>query len=476
MIEETKKDSVCTEEPMEEAEQIAPAETRESEPRSRTWRTARPLRRREHRDLWHRLNTKMLAIRVAVATSILFLLTCVLAVFLYLQLQSTERQYAEEMDLLAQQSALLGAEKERALLELGDLKSERDLLKGRLTSLNEELDRVKQERDELIKNDAVITALQAEIDDLKNQLAEKEARIAALEKRIYRENELDLKALLPKLQSIQELLENGAPMHTVSVEKKDEYGKPYFEDEEHYPNLSLFVFDSLTGLSYRWQVGKTYDSGTLRYLIYATALLERASEEQGSLSEGAGDVTLHYDLSRVYTLRREDVMSGSGILKNAEPGSTYTHLDLIRILLSYCDATAYHVLHNSYGDDVVTLLLSGIEGITAVEPDKLTASDYLLILRRTVGLIESDSPYAADLKDALTAAVSTHYSQATQGTVGRQYSSGEEGYHELGIRFGEDGALMVVLMSDMTNRSSEWSTYLTTVYRQINELMDLLRG
>ena len=309
-------------------------------------------------------------------------------------------------------------------------------------------------------------------------IAEKDAQIAELEQAL-KKKPVDLVPITEKLLALQELLKSGAPLHTVSVKKTDEYGNPYFEDVQVYPNLSLSVQDRETGMVYQWEVGKAYESGEFVRMIYALALLECATEEQAALENSNQGGTLTYDLTARYTLMPEDLQGGSGILQNETAGKVYTYLDLIEILLSYNDSIAYQILLRRFEDRPMAVFLTKVEAFAGRDSlDKLTASDLTVILDRMQALIDSDSPYATRLKNALTSAVATYYSQAstTATAVGRYHSLTATGHHEIAIRYDDTHAMTVVLLTDITVVTPEWGAYLISLYQSLNDLMLAFRA
>lgn len=435
------------------------------------WKTPRKLRIKKEHNLRYQINAKLMAIRIAALMTALFLLAAGLLAVLYIQMLDTEDQFHKDQSDLEHEKLLLEEEKAEALLQLADLRSERQVLLNRINEIEQELQSVKAERDELIANDAVITQLNQDIAELRAQIAEKDAEIAELQKQLLPDHEVNLQPLLVQLQEIQTLLELGAPYKTVSVKKFDEYGTPYYEDELVYPNISLYLSDPDTGLSYVWQTGNSYEIAELRHLILALAVFDCAEQELSSLPENAADPQLLYDLNKKYSLKSEDIVPGTGILKNVPAGTEYTYLDLIKIMLSYCDVTAYHIIQAEF-KDAVTVFLPKIEGLSSSKQDaQMTAKDMMLILSWTYNAIRSGSPYAEELSGALTTAVSTNLSQAVSGTVLKQHAASGKGYHELGIRITEKQTYMVVVMTDLSEVTPELNSYLQNLYHALNDLI-----
>ncbi len=442
--------------------------------RGGNWVTKRKLHRSLKGDLAHRVETKTLFIRVSIVTTLLFLLVSVLSILLYVQLLDAERNHNAEIDEANKQNALLSADVEGLTRELTDLRAERDRLAGNLEATLIELKAVKAERDELLNNDAVISSLKAQVTELEAQIAKKDAEIAALTEKLNQKVEMPIGSLAEKMSAVETLLASGAPMQTVSVKKYDKYGVVYYEDEPVYPNLSVYLYDERTGISYAWESGKTYEIGELKYFLYGLALLQAADREQAGLQGGAAQ-SLVYDLDAVYTLKASDIVPGSGIIKNDKPGTQYTYLRLAEIMLSYCDGTAYHLLYQRYGEEPLRLFLASLPELTSNEIEsKLSARDWMLILRRANAMMRENGTYAEQIKSALTGAVATIHSQTVGGSVARQYSRTETGHHELGIQMSGDG-LIVVMMSDVSEMDARWSSYLTKLYRAMDDMMAVFR-
>ncbi len=436
------------------------------------WKTSRKLRRkRKPLDLLQRLYSKKLSIRIAIVTMALFLLTGTLSVLLFIQMLRAEDQYHMEKIEADQMQLLLNTEKTEALATLADLRSERDVLKTQLNEALTELARLQQERDEMTDNDAEIARLTQEVADLQLQIEERDAQIEALTSDKQPSAEVNLQPVFGKLQAIQTLLESGAPKKTEQVKKTDSLGTIYYEEELVDANISVYAYDPDTGLSYVWEAGNTYDTGELKHLLLGLAILDCAAREQASIPEGTQAGKLTYDLTKEYELKSADIVAGSGILKNAEPGTKYTYLELIEIMLSYCDVTAYSRLSRAF-PDAAEEYLPKIKGLSSKKiTASMTAKDMMLVLRKAKEMMESDSPYAKNLTDALTSAVSTHYFQASGGTVARQYTLNANGYHELGIQLQDDQSCMVVVMTDLNTMTPELTSFLLSLYRAINEMM-----
>ncbi len=437
------------------------------------WKTHRPLKRSQRGDLAYRMGAKTIAIRIAILTTFLFLLAAGFSVFLYLKLTQIESGYSDDLDKLSAQNGALVAEKDALLTELTNLRTEKASLTATLDATVKELDAVKAERDELLDNDTVISNLTKTVSDLKAQIAEKDEQIALLEAKLAEKPEYSLNDLAEKLDRLTTLLETGAPLMTVSVTKTDEFGLPYYEDEQVYPNLSLYLYDAQNGLSYTFETGKSYDIGELKLLLYALSLL-RAADLETATAHGENAHALVYDLETLYTLKTEDVAFGSGILKNDKPGTRYTHLRLVEIMLSYCDVTAYQVLHDYYGDEPLRIFLSSVTGLSSSDVGaKFTAKDLLLILKAANAMIEQNR-WGENLSMAMHGAVATYYSQVVGGSVMRQYSRTETGYHELGVRT-EGEPIIMVFLSDVSEMTPEWNAYLYDLFAAIDAVSEVFR-
>lgn len=430
------------------------------------WKTPRRLRRRKQEK--RRLPSNFFRI-AAVAMTLLFLLTAILAVLLYLQLTKDEKEYREKLDQAEQENSVLEVEKSNALSEIASMEELKETLRQKLESMERELKEVKAERDDLLKNDETVATLTQRITEL-------EAQIQKLKEMLDRDDLIDIRTVVSKVETVQQLLQTGAPMQTVTVTKYDKYGNPYYEQEQVYPNISLVIADTKTGYSYAWENGKVYDTGEFKNMLLALAILECATKEQASLSSNNADAVPVYDLEEQYVLKQEDIVAGSGILKNADAGTVYTYLELIEIMLTYNDVTAYERLSVRFGEEPVELLLADMPGLSTTEQtDKWNASDVFMLVRRVNQLIGSSSPYASRMKQALLSAIATYYSQSVSGSVGRQYSSTATGYHEAGWLFEQNSEMMIVLMSDVTAIDSGWSSYLVSLYQALNEMMLALR-
>ena len=120
------------------------------------WKTGRKLRRREHHDLAHRMNTKMLAVRVAIVTTLLFLGASAIAGVLYYEMIKAEERYHAGNSAAAEQNSALLSEKEKLQTTLADLQEERSVLQKQLEDLDAELRAVKAERDDLFESNSII--------------------------------------------------------------------------------------------------------------------------------------------------------------------------------------------------------------------------------------------------------------------------------------------------------------------------------
>lgn len=227
-------------------------------------------------------------------------------------------------------------------------------------------------------------------------------------------------------------------------------------------NVAFYYEDMAGTRSYSFNGDVPTYSASLIKLPYALALLYAAEGRDMGFDE-------------IFTFTGTEDTFGSGEIKNAPIGSTYTFLELIEYSLRVSDNVAFGQLREKHGMRIYFDFARSIGADSLCEWDGwvLTARDGAKVLRSAYNYIEGNHRYSAEIKDAMVR--STHTVMLCPGLSGkevaRKYGWDDRAYHDMGIVY-DDQPYILVFLSDMVSGSAEVNGYISSVARTA----DLIHG
>jgi beta-lactamase class A len=407
------------------------------------------------------------AYSLAAAMAALFLATAILAAALMGMLSKTEDEYSRYRTNTEIELSDLEKKKNELNAKLSDINNRIELAERSKTELENKIWQTETELSELKSSigdsDGMYKKLNDQLAELKAELKAKETEITVLNNRIAEVTKSygsDINKQYDILKQIYALLDNPAV--------KD-------------ANVSLYYEDLNRGYTLKVNEKVKYPSAGCLRTPFALSVLIAASNEMTDYekklaeyealhgtSDGFPTYKFKYDLSRMFTYTEDKAVSGSGIIKDSEFGTEYTHKELFEAYLKYGDAVAEKELTKVYGTTLRKNFLANIGTATMkTDPSQATANDLALVIKQAYAFCESDAYYSDMMKDCMKKGV--HNVMITPGIVGHDviHGSGWDtgAYHDMAV---VDGVhpYVIVFMSDMTNND--------TVNKYINKLASLI--
>lgn len=431
------------------------------------------------------------AYTLSAAILALFLCTAILAVSLISMLSKTEKAYSryrteaeierselekKKNELNAKATELLNslelAEKTKAQLEMriGQTEAELNELKSSVGNTDELYKKLNAQLSVL---NGELEAKTSEIESLKNDISE-----------LSKSYSIDINKQYGLLCELYGLL-SSPPQLLVSEAQYDANGKLVKEATYASPKISLYYEDLERGHTFSHNVSTQYPtSGCLR-IPFALSVIKAASDEMAEYERklieyeamnGPTDVlpnfTFKYSLDRVFTYTEDKQATGSGIIKDSEFGTEYTHAELFEAYLKYGDAVAEKELTTVYGTSLRKTLLTSI-GTSVMKPDpsNATASDLALVMKAVYSFLQSDAYYSDLLRSSMKESV--HNVMISPGIVGKDVLHGsgwdDGAYHDMAIVDG-DHPYILIFMSDLSAGGDEVNLYINKLASVINQL------
>lgn len=421
----------------------------------------------------------------------LFLCTAILAVSLISMLSKTEKAYSryrteaeierselekKKNELNSKATELLNslelAEKTKAQLEMriGQTEAELNELKSSFGNTDELYKKLNAQLSVL---NGELEAKNTEIESLKNDISELSKTYSA-----------DINKQYGLLCELYELLASP-PKLTVSEAEYGADGSVLKEAVYATPKISLYYEDIERGHTFFHNISTQYPtSGCLR-IPFALSVLKAASDEMAEYekklieyeamngpTDSLPNFTFKYDLNRIFTYTEDKQVAGSGIIKDSEFGTEYTHIELFEAYLKYGDAVAEKELTAVYGTSLRKTLLANIgTEVMKTDPASTTASDLALVMKAAFSFIQSDAYYSDLLRSSMKDSV--HNVMISPGIVGKDVLHGsgwdEGAYHDMAIVDGEH-PYVLIFMSDLSGGGDEVNQYINKLASVINQL------
>jgi Beta-lactamase class A len=396
--------------------------------------------------------------------AVLFTASLTVAIVFVIRYQSQN----DAMSVFAQQA---DSQSDDAALALDSLKSQLDTLQSQADSLA-------AEKAELIKSfsdsDERYKQLTNEVTELQAQLDAKQAEIDKLNTDIEKLGgvyKVDINAQFGIIEQLETLLKTGAPMKKVTVTETDASGAETEVTTEVYPTISLYYQDIERGYTYSYNDSQVYYAASCLKAPFALAILQAATDEADAIASGSAAEKV-YDFEQTYTYTKADSQSGSGVIIDSADGTVYTYRQLIELMLTQSDNVAFNQLKKKYGTSTFWTLVSKL-GTTAMKKDlaTMTASDGGKVMAAIYKFMQSDSPYAQFMYDAMT--TSNHRvmipSAVSGKVVAHKYGWDTGAYHDMGIVF-DKNPYVVVILTDFDIGGTEVDNYIRSVIKLVDKL------
>ncbi len=211
--------------------------------------------------------------------------------------------------------------------------------------------------------------------------------------------------------------------------------------------------------------------GTPLYAEDGTPLFEGRHpnlDDAGNIIYLAGEEK--YDLSRTWVYDSATMYSyGSGVIQDEEDGFSLTYAELFTYALKYSDNVAFAQLSRTFGYGSHNKML---ETLDIAGADKgfmqLSANDYAVYLTEIYKYFNTDSKYAALMKEAL---LSSDYPvmipNAVKPTVcAHKYGWDVASYHDMAIVY-DERPFSLVIMTDLDRGRKEDYMYIQSIARAV---------
>lgn len=372
-----------------------------------------------------------------------------------------------------------------AMQQSESAKAELDELSDRLKQLQSQAQALESEKAELIRtfndSDLRYKQLNERVAELEAQLAAKQAEIDRLLEdisKLERVYKVDMNAQFAIIADLEKLLSEGAPPKQVKTVETDESGAETEVITEEYPRISLYYQDITHGYTYSYNDGEVFYTASLLKAPFALSLLQAATAELEAMesdSDTTGTSPEHvYNFDEVYTYIKSDAQSGSGIIVKEPEGTQYTYMQLIELMLTHSDNVAFDQLKKKYGTAEFRTLASKL-GTTAMRKDlaTMTASDGGKVMAAIYEFMQSDSPYAKFMYDAMTKSIHRVMipAAAPGKTVAHKYGWDIGAYHDMGIVF-DKNPYVVVILTDLEQGGTEVDEYIREILKLVGRLHD----
>lgn len=261
------------------------------------------------------------------------------------------------------------------------------------------------------------------------------------------------------------ILENSTPYRWYS----DGYGG-YYQAHPRIVAYGYYDIDSGDYVGYR-DNEVLYSASLIKAPYIYSVLLEIEDFESKAERDEDGNI-IYNDINRKYNLDEIWVFDkytmtaeGSGEIKDMDNGINMTWLDLFGYALRRSDNIAFSEIQKRFGYASFNSIVaeSGISG-TSSGFMNLSVSDCVKFMRKIYDFFETDSKYAAYMKECLKNSkhpeiISSEYSE---GMVAHKYGWDIDAYHDMAIVFDEH-PYIVVIMTDLDSGGDDANEFFHSI-------------
>lgn len=441
-------------------------------------------------DFIKKLNTReKAAYSIAAAMTALFLCVCILCAVLFSALSRTEDNYSSyrtnseiKLSELEKKKNELKLKKEELENSISLAEKSRDELQKEIVEVQDELSSLKQS---MGNTDELYKKLNTQLSTLKSELEDKNAEIESL----YKDVEAlklsygaDVNSQYELLKQLYELIDNP-PKVVVKEAVLDANGKVIKAAEYKTGSISIYYEDIERGHVFKHEDGKQYLSSGCLESAFALSVLDAASKEMDDYNtkleqyiavngptDELPDFKFKYNMNTIFTLTKDNVCQGSGLIKDSEEGTEYTHSELFMHLLKYSDETAYNALKTAYGTVLQNNMLTNIgTQIMKTDPANATAYDLSLVMKEIYDFCKSDAEYSSLMRNSLNESV--HNVMIKGGIpnkeVVHEYGWENGAYHDMAVVY-DTHPYVLVIMTDMSSGGDEVNKYIQDISKLID--------
>lgn len=208
--------------------------------------------------------------------------------------------------------------------------------------------------------------------------------------------------------------------------------------------LSVGYYDITSGYQYIYNGDITFDAASLMKAPFCRYVLGMA--EQNGL-----------DLSSELTYTEDMLLSGTGIIKDAEFGTVYTQEELIKLCIRKSDNIAFKMLRQVYPaagfkQYARAIGITDIAGIKNVSASNINAVNAITYMKDIYTYITGDTQYGKTLEMHMRSTVNPMI--RSKYPVVRKYGWMEGAYHDMAI-IKAPRPYIVVILSDHDDGSDE---------------------
>ncbi len=259
-----------------------------------------------------------------------------------------------------------------------------------------------------------------------------------------------------------------APPSTVPPSTRDLSGTVFLNEEERlaldtllasYPGqLSLSYLSLENGESYVYRDDVLYYAASLVKAPYALYLLRLA--DSGAC-----------DLDQELVLLDKWKQEGTGTLKNEPEGSLYTVKDLIRLMITISDNTAFKVLREEYPLWEYNQFCRKELDVHNTTYQDITAEDMTKCMAAIYSYIETGSENALFLRDLMSQAVSPFIKAPGADLLIHKHGWADPAFNDMAIVY-EEHPYLLVLLSDHCDGTWEDVKMFSDISRTVKAFHD----
>ncbi len=253
------------------------------------------------------------------------------------------------------------------------------------------------------------------------------------------------------------------------------------EEGEHIDPVSLKPFVGFYYMDIESKCSMAYNEDTVLYtasIIKAPYVMWVLREIEKAEEEGRAEGT-EFDVNNIFVYTEDKYKSGSGIIQNAEYGTTYTYLDLLKLAVTKSDNVAFAEIRRIYGRSGFNEYSASI-GVNSTAKNLYSASpaDMALYLNEIYEYFKSGSKYAEFLKNAMLGTnhrIMIPKAVAPKETANK-YGWDKAAYHDMAIVFDEKSPYLLVIMTELENGSIVDNDFIRMLTRKIDDVHEELFG
>lgn len=421
---------------------------------------------------------------------------------------------------------VLKADTDAKLYELSDkvisLENENRELDGKLKTATEENDELKNKLDDageyyvdiIADKDEMISELGTVNDGLKKEIS-----------KIRDKKDLDLTEIADAVNELVDYIQNSSPivrveltdeeieklkeadpedepldhvwyeMNTYYEEGKNKLGEKFSdkltlnevlaETKARAPEVAVYYKNLSTGFVYTYNADTIFDSASVMKAPYIMSVLEACERyERGEIKSVEGDeryteekLSEMFDLDATIVIDHETMdVDGSGVLKDAEDGETYSFTELIRLALSKSDNIAFNQIKkrftNKWYYDMSRKL--GVKSPMGYEMN-LSAHEAGILFEELYYFTLTNKNYGTIIRESLSDSAHSVLAKSALGglDVAHKYGWDIDAYNDAAIVYG-DKPFIAVVFTDMDCGGKLADEFIREIFKKIYSMHNTL--